>query len=130
VINFETGQRLMQDAERHYIQMLDAYKNEWWNIVIRRAQETVELSLKAILKILGIEYSKVHDVAPIFVESLRKRGIDLAEFEEIKKISAKLSEERAPSFYEEKIYDKIDAEAALKGAKNIKGSTKKNKGRK
>ena len=34
---------------------------------VRYSQEAVELSLKAVLRILGIEYPKVHDVGDVLM---------------------------------------------------------------
>jgi len=35
---------------------------------VRLSQECVELSLKAVLKAVGIDYPKIHDVSDVFVE--------------------------------------------------------------
>jgi HEPN domain-containing protein len=36
-----------------------------WNGVVRRGQEVVENSLKALLLYLGAEYPRIHDPAPV-----------------------------------------------------------------
>ncbi len=118
--NFEIGERMLKDAEIYYEEMLEAYKKEKWNIVMRRAQEVVELSLKGLLKIMGLEYPKIHDVAPIVIDALKRKGVDMGEtFEEIKEISAFLSKERAAAFYGERIYTKDIAEKGKEGAARI-----------
>ena len=119
--NFETGEKLLQGVERHYEQMLNAYYNKWWNIVVRRVQETEELSLKAVLKIFGVEYPKVHDVGSLFVKFVKEKKLEVNEevLERIKNISEKLAKERAPAFYGEKNYTEKDAKEAMKGAKEI-----------
>jgi HEPN domain-containing protein len=101
--------------------MQGLYDKQRWNIVVRRAQEFVELSFKGILKMMGIEYPKVHNVAPLFVKLVQERGIKL-EKDMVQKIlitSEILAKERAPSFYSEKVYSKEDAEKAKDGAKEI-----------
>lgn len=35
---------------------------------VRLSQECVELSLKAVLKAVGIDYPKIHDVSEVFIE--------------------------------------------------------------
>jgi HEPN domain-containing protein len=35
---------------------------------VRLSQECVELSLKAVLKAVGIEYPKIHDVSDILID--------------------------------------------------------------
>jgi HEPN domain-containing protein len=119
--NFESGDRLLNDAEIYYEEMQSMYDKERWNIVVRRAQEVVELSLKGILKMMGIEYPKIHNVAPLFVKLVQEKGIKLEEsmVERILIISEILAKERGPSFYSEKIYPKKDADEAKKGAKEI-----------
>ena len=43
-----------------------------WNLAIRRSQEVVELSLKGLLRFLGLEVPKVHDVGG-FLRRYRER---------------------------------------------------------
>lgn len=121
VKNFESGNRLLKDAEILYEEIQTMYDKERWNIVMRRAQEVVELSMKGILKMMGIEYPRVHNPAPLFVKLVREKGIEL-EKDMVGKVlvtSEVLAKERAPSFYSEKVYSKEDANKAKKGAKEI-----------
>lgn len=37
--------------------------------VVRYSQETVEMSLKAVLRAVGVEYPKDHEVSPVLVSS-------------------------------------------------------------
>jgi len=46
----------------------DAYIEGNYPYAVRLSQECVELSLKAVLKAVGIEYPKIHDVSDILVE--------------------------------------------------------------
>lgn len=119
--NFESGENLIADAEIYYEELLRMLEKGRWNIVVRRAQEVVELSLKGILKIMGIDFPKVHNVAPLFINLLHEKGIKLEKevAEKILFISKLLAKDRAPAFYGEKIFLKEDAERAQKGAKDI-----------
>ena len=125
--NYERGENLLNDAEIYYEEMQRMFEKGKWNIVVRRAQEVVELSLKGILKIMGIEFPKVHNVAPLFVTLLQEKGIELEKevSDKILSISKILAKERAPAFYGEKVYLKEDAEKAQKGAKGILESINK-----
>jgi HEPN domain-containing protein len=119
--NHDSGEHLLQDAVVYYEEMQRMFEREKWNIVVRRAQEVVELSLKGILKIMGIDFPKVHNVAPLFVNLLQEKGIELGEevSERILSISTLLAKDRAPAFYGEKVYLREDAETAQNGAKEI-----------
>ncbi len=119
--NFETGEKLLREAEEYLEEMHRAYGRGSWNVVIRRSQEVVELSLKALLKIMGIEYPKVHDTAEFFITVTENRGIALEEEtkEKIKKISTELAAKRAPAFYLEKEFTGKEAEEAKEGAEYV-----------
>lgn len=95
---------------------------------VRYSQECVELTLKACLRTVGLEYPKVHDVGDILKisrnklpEWLRKEVDTLAE------ISRELSEKRAPSMYgiealgktPSQLFNKKDGEEALQKAKYV-----------
>jgi HEPN domain-containing protein len=124
----EEGLRLIREAEDIFRRDAQGALNEKdFNMVVRRVQETVELALKGALKILGVDYPKVHDVAPLFSEKLRqKRGIDDQEvFQRIEEISLWLAQSRTPSFYFERDYSVEDAEKAIQDGFFILAEIKK-----
>ena len=45
--------------------MIVLYEKEDYPDVVREAQEVVELALKAVLRLIGVEVPKVHDVSKI-----------------------------------------------------------------
>jgi len=95
--NFETGEKLIKEAEDYYLDLLQAYKRKSWNTVIRRAQEIVELSLKGLLKIMGVEYPKVYDVGWLFEKIVQEKSVIKVEQKvarRIREISANLARER------------------------------------
>lgn len=113
----EEGLRLIREAEGIFRRDTRGALNEKdFNMVVRRAQEVVELTLKGALKILGVDYPKVHDVAPLFSEKIRqKRGIDDPNVSQrIEEISLWLAQSRTPSFYFDRGCGVEDAEQALK----------------
>lgn len=119
--NEERADRLLSEAESIFNEIEQALESENWNLTIRRAQEVVELVLKGLLAQLGIDYPKVHDVAPIFKRSVEERGVMVDEefMNWLIEISADLSTKRAPSFYFEVEYDEDDAVNGAKGAEEV-----------
>lgn len=109
------GQRLIHESEhilRHDVQ--SAWEEQDFNLAVRRAQEVVELCLKGALRMLGLDYPRVHDVGPVFSEQARRKlgAVDEKILDRIEDISFWLSQARAPSFYFEREYSQQDAEHA------------------
>jgi len=105
-----------------------AYSDKSYPDVVRYGQECVELSLKAALRAVGVEYPKEHDVGRVlravkdrFPEWFRMEAGKLGE------ISRDLADKRAPSLYgiessgkaPSDIFDRDDAEKALSDAKYV-----------
>ena len=77
-----------------------AYERGLYHRCVRRAQECVELCLKAVLRLYGVEYPKAHEVSAALVR-IRDRlppwfagRLDL-----VVEASVSLASQRAPSFY-------------------------------
>jgi HEPN domain-containing protein len=124
----EEGLRLIREAEG--ILRRDArgaLDDKDFNMAVRRAQEVVELTLKGALKILGVDYPKVHDVAPLFSEQLHQKGNipGPAVLQRIEEISLWLAQSRTPSFYFDREYGVEDAEQALEDATFVLDQVKK-----
>lgn len=60
--NRELAESYLEDAEYSLEEAKEAYKRELYHRVVRRCQECVELSLKATLRLLGIEYPKTREL--------------------------------------------------------------------
>jgi HEPN domain-containing protein len=96
-----------------------------WNLVIRRAQEAVELALKGALLWAGLEVPWVHDVG-VFLRQNRRRFPDkfARQIPRLASLSRALGVERERSFYgdeesglpPEMLYDELDAVEALEKA--------------
>ena len=106
---------------------LGFYKeNEAYSDVVREAQELVELLLKAVLRSVGVEVPKIHDVGRVLEKHRQLLPPVLNDsLGEIKKISKRLRKERELSFYgaEDFIpteeYELEDAEMAIKDAEFV-----------
>ena len=98
------------------------------NNAIRLCQESVELSLKAVLRLCGIEYPKSHEVghalreyAQLFPEWFREAVPEMA------RISRDLSLNRGPAMYgnesseipPEELYDDEDSRRAIRNAQLV-----------
>ena len=115
----EAGETLIRESESILRRDVQSALDEGdFNMVVRRAQEVVELALKGALRMLGVDYPKVHDVAPVFSEQVRQKQavVDVEVLERIEDISFWLSQARAPSFYLERDYGEEDARQALRDA--------------
>jgi len=95
--------------------------HEAYSDVVREAQEMVELLLKAVLRAIGAEVPKLHDVGRVLEKHRAMLPLVLNEsLPEIKKISKRLRKERELSFYgaEDFIpteeYDLEDASLAMR----------------
>lgn len=91
--------------------------------VMREAQEIVELATKAMLRAVGIEPPKFHDVGDLLLEHRDKYPDDISrELERIASISKRLRKERELSFYGDidfiptEEYTVDDSKEAMEGA--------------
>ena len=99
---------------------------EAYSDVVREAQEIVELALKGMLRQVGVEPPRWHDVGSILREH-RDRLPDIvgAEVDRLAAISASLRKDRELSFYGDidfiptEHYSKQDAEHALADARRV-----------
>lgn len=109
--NSDAGEKLISMARVSYRDLISSFESKQWNAVIGRAQEVVELYLKGLLKFMGVEYPKMHDVGRTFASVCIQRGIGLDQkiLTKISEISLDLAEKRAPAFYMEVDYSEADA---------------------
>jgi len=62
----------MRQAEARLKNAEEAYAERNHPYAVLLSQECVELCLKAVLKAVGIEYPKIHDVSDVLVESKQR----------------------------------------------------------
>lgn len=98
-------------------------EEEAFSDVVREAQELVELALKGVLRAIGIDPPKWHDVGPILVEHADLLPPELLPgVKQMAEISKWLRKEREFSFYGDidliptEEYTRADGERALKDA--------------
>ena len=103
-----------------------AFSEESYPDVVRYSQECVELSLKAALRAVGVEYPKEHDMGRI-LRAVKERLPEWfrGEVKRLSEVSRDLADKRAPSLYgieslnkaPSDIFDRNDAEKALSDAR-------------
>ncbi|WP_376791316.1 HEPN domain-containing protein [Thermoflexus sp.] len=86
------AEEILEEAER-------LYQRQAWNLVVRRPQEAVELALKGLLRYVGVEIPRTHDVG-IWLKSHRDRlpPSVRTEVDRLASISRRLRLERELSF--------------------------------
>ncbi len=99
-----TNERLsrsyLQKAEVRIKALKFLHQEKGYSDVVREAQECVELILKAVLRRLGIEIPKVHDVGRVLMEYRARIPSPLKEnCEEVATISKSLRKDRELAFY-------------------------------
>lgn len=117
-------------AEMTFGEAKSAAENEIYPLAIRRSQETVELSLKAALRFLAIEYPREHDVSDILLGIKETRPLpdwfkDRIEF--MASVSSDLARKRGPAFYGDestftpasKLFTREEGLRALRDAEEI-----------
>ncbi len=100
--------------------------------VVREAQELVELALKGMLRAVGIDPPKWHDVGPLLVEHASLFSNEIQKIlEELAEISKTLRKEREFSFYGDEDfipteeYTLEDAQEAIQSAHKVVDTAKK-----
>ena len=128
------AQDYMKRAKVRLRDALTSYSSGDYPDVVRYSQEAVELSLKACLRAVGVEYPKEHDVSRVLkATSDRFPEWFKQEISRLCDISADLSSKRAPSLYgleaigkaPSEIFNKPDAYEALSNAKHVFGIAEK-----
>jgi len=115
------------------LEVLDIFlQKEDYSDVIREAQEVVELAQKAMLRQVGIDPPKWHDVGGIILEHREKFPEEIHDdLPEIAEISKWLRKERELSFYGDidfipsEEYTRADALKAIEGARKVVETAKK-----
>lgn len=108
------------------------FKKSAFSDVIREAQEIVELSLKGMLRFVGVEPPKIHDVGGLLLEHEEKFPKDIAkQLKRLADISKRLRKERELAFYGDvdfiptEEYTKDDAEEAIGDARFVVDAARK-----
>jgi len=107
------------------------FKKGAFSDVIRESQEIVELSLKGMLRFVGVEPPKIHDVGGLLLEHKDKFPEDISKrLKKLAKISKRLRKERELAFYGDidfiptEEYTSEDAKEAIDDTKMVTEAAK------
>lgn len=126
--SYSLAHSYFQKARKRLRALGTLFEDEAYSDVIREAQELVELALKGILRFVGVEPPKHHDVGRLLLEHrdrLPKPVADSAE--RLADISRRLRKEREFAFYGDEDfipteeYTRDDAAVALADARFVVG---------
>jgi len=109
------------------LRALDAlYEAESWADVVRESQEVVELALKGLLRAVGVEPPRVHDVADVLIaERTRLPGPVSKDLDRLAEASRGLRRDRELAFYGAEdltpsdFYKQADADQARAAARLV-----------
>lgn len=117
--NIDIAKAYIKDAVIILKESEDSFENGHYHRSVRKCQESVELALKGLLRLKGIEYPKSHKVGKVLMEAL-KNEIDNNFLQKAANLSDHLADLREPSFYgsedvsAEGLFDEEDAKEILK----------------
>ena len=104
------------------------FEDASWADVVRESQEVVELALKGLLRSVGVDPPRIHDVSDVLeAEQARLPGPVRAELDELTAVSRELRRDRELAFYGAEdltpsgFYSREDAERARRGAGKVVG---------
>ena len=99
---------------------------ESWADVVSESQEIVELTLKALLRVSGIDPPRIHDVSEVVLAERERLPVEIhSDLEALAAISRQLRRDRELAFYGAEdltpsdFYSRDDAEEARTGARKV-----------
>ena len=102
------------------------FDGESWADVVRESQEIVELTLKALLRVSGIDPPRIHDVSEVVLAERERLPVEIhSDLEALAAISRQLRRDRELAFYGAEdltpsdFYSRDDAEEARTGARKV-----------
>ncbi|MBI1882815.1 MAG: HEPN domain-containing protein [Chlamydiae bacterium] len=122
--NLNLAQSYMVKIEKRLKYLGFLFKEEDYSDVIRESQEVVELALKGMLRTVGIDPPKIHDVGSFLIEHRDKFPSQIRiSLKKMALISKELRKDRELSFYGDidfiptEEYSSRDAKKAIQGAR-------------
>lgn len=119
---------LLREAENRVETARRAFRRRKYAYCLRQSQEAVELSLKAALRVKGVEYPKFHDVSEVLMKSAELFPPRFSQrIPSFAQVSRSLAEKREASMYgfEEigqppsQVVGKESARGALRDAEEV-----------
>jgi len=123
--NNSAGRSYVEDAKIILEEAEESFNKGYNHRAIRKCQESVELALKGILRVVGIEYPKSHRIGVVLKDSALKEKLEEGTLEKIITIANRLADEREIAFYgldtssAKDMFDEDDASEAIADAHYI-----------
>ena len=92
------AQSYLQKCELRLLMLEFAFEREGWSDVVREAQECAELAFKGMLRALGRDVPKVHDVSGVLLAARGDLPADI-DVSGLARISQRLRRDREMAFY-------------------------------
>lgn len=114
----------LEDARESLYEAIQSRERKKYHRAVRRSQEAVELSLKALCWFHGLVPPKSHDIGAFVIRELGNT-IDPSILEKMATFSKNLEKDRATSFYTSEFvlpkekYAKSDADGAIEEARYV-----------
>lgn len=122
--NIDIARSYIKDATIILEESEESFKKGRYHRTARKCQESVELALKGLLRLKGIEYPKSHKIGKVLVEEL-KDELDINFLQKAADVSDQLAVDREPAFYgsedapAEELFDEEDAKNILENARFV-----------
>ena len=106
------------DARLIFHEASDSQEAGHYHRTVRKCQESVELALKGLLRLVGVEYPRSHRISGVLTH-LQLSEVATADLARAAEICDNLADDREPSFYgtdeetPEERYDRNDGDRAL-----------------
>lgn len=99
----EMGRDYLGRAKRCLAEAEAALNDEDYSMTVRRSQECIEMAIKGVLRLVGIEFPREHDVSDVLLQTdWRQIGAPswfIEDFEKLASIMREITPKRGPAMY-------------------------------
>ncbi len=92
--NREFGCAYIEDARVILVEAKASLEQEHFHRAVRKCQESVEMALKGLPRVAGIEYPKAHRLGRVLLESAVAQVVSVERLQEIARIADELTDAR------------------------------------
>ncbi|MBI5525737.1 MAG: HEPN domain-containing protein [Deltaproteobacteria bacterium] len=96
--NLNVAAAQLKDARIILEEAKESFEKGHFHRTVRKCQESVELALKGLLKLKGVEYPKSHKIGKVLAGTLAG-DVDAVFLSRAVSLSDQLADDREPSFY-------------------------------
>ena len=98
--NLDMARDYLRRALRCFSEAERALSEEDAPMAVRRSQEALEMGVKALLRLLGIEYPRSHDVSDVLLDNRERMPESVGSvLEDLAQLVSELAAVRGPAFY-------------------------------